>query len=413
VSPGGVLLSTPTEMLIAETNSDRVVEYDLVAGTWVFDRVVLPASAGVDGPSGLALAPDGRLSVVGSLSNEAVAVHLGTLAVSPLVTPGSGGLTGAGGAAWGGSTLHLASRSTNTVIQYDVAGAPTGTVARGVSTPADAGMAFAPSGNLVVASGLNNDLVEYDGQGGGLVRSFFDACPTSLAMPFDVSFGADGHVYVSCPASSGVHRFDGVTGFPLGFFVSGGSGGLTTPRGLAFGPNGNLFVANATGEVLEYDGTTGVFVGVFVDVTGNGGGPVDPYGLLFHGGSLFVASFFPDEVKQFDASTGAFVQTFVTSGSGGLSGPKNLAFGPDGDLYVTSSNDDAVRRFDGGDGSFVEVFVASGSGGLSGPFDLEFAPESTATTALASGTLLLLGLCERRRAAQRCQSSSASRGDSR
>jgi sugar lactone lactonase YvrE len=414
VSPGGVLLSTATEMLIAETDSDRVVEYDLVTGTWVFDRVVLPASAGVDGPSGLALAPDGRLTVVGSLSNEAVAVHLGTLAVSPLVTPGSGGLTGAGGAAWGGSTLHLASRSTNSVIQYDTNGAPTGTVARGLSTPADAGMAFAPGGNLVVASQLDNDLVEYDGQGGGLVRSFFDACPTSLALPFDVSFGADGHVYVSCPASSGIHRFDGVTGFPLGFFVSGGSGGLTTPRGLAFGPNGNLFVANATtGELFEYDGTTGAFIGVFVDTTGNGGGPMDPYGLLFHGDSLFVASYFPSEVKQFDAATGAFVQTFVTSGAGGLSGPTNLAFGPDGDLYVTSYDDDAVRRYDGSDGSFVEVFVASGSGGLSGPIDLEFAPEPTATTALASGALLLCGLCARRRAAHRPQSSGASRGVSR
>jgi WD40 repeat protein len=222
-----------------------------------------------------------------------------------------------------------------------------------------------------------------------------------LAIPFDLIFGADGHVYVSCPASSGVHRFDGVTGFPLGFFVSGGSGGLTTPRGLAFGPNGNLFVASATGELLEYDGTTGAFIGVFVDTTGNGGGALDPYGLLFHGGSLFVASFFPSEVKQFDATTGAFVQTFVSSGAGGLSGPTNLAFGPDGDLYVTSYGDDAVRRYDGGDGSFVEVFVASGSGGLSGPIDLEFAPEPTATTALASGALLLWGLCALRLRAPR------------
>jgi hypothetical protein len=153
--------------------------------------------------------------------------------------------------------------------------------------------------------------------------------------------------------------------------------------------------------VLEYDGTTGVFIGVFVDTTGNGGGPIDPYGLLFHGGSLFVASFFPSEVKQFDAATGAFVQTFVSSGAGGLSDPTNLAFGPDGDLYVTSFGDDAVRRYDGTDGSFVEVFVASGSGGLSGPIDLEFAPEPAATTALASGALLLWGLCALRLRASR------------
>jgi len=389
VAPGGVLLSTSTEMMIAETNSDRVVEYDLISGTWVFDRVVLPASAGVNGPSGLALAPDGRLTVVGSLSNQAVAVHLGTLAVSPLVASGAGGLAGAGGAVWAGSILHLASRSSNSVIQYDTLGVPTGTVARGLSTPADAGMAFSSTGNLVVASRLNNDLVEYDGVGGGFVRGFFDACPTSLAEPFDLSSGADGNVYVSCPESNGVHRFDGVTGFPLGFFVFGGAGGLVTPRGLAFGPNGNLFVASFSGEVLEYDGTTGAFIGVFVDVTGNGGGAVDPWGLLFHGGRFFIASNFPSEVKEFDAATGAFVQTFVSSGAGGLNGPTNLAFGPDGDLYVTSYNDDAVRRYDGTSGSFVEVFVASGSGGLSGPFDLEFVPELAATTALASGALLL------------------------
>jgi DNA-binding beta-propeller fold protein YncE len=140
---------------------------------------------------------------------------------------------------------------------------------------------------------------------------------------------------------------------------------------------------------------------------------MDPYGLLFHGGSLFVASFFPDEVKEFDAATGAFVQTFVTSGAGGLSGPTNLTFGPDGDLYVTSFYDDAVRRYDGTTGSFVEVFVASGSGGLDGPFDLEFAPEPTATSVLASGALLLWGLCARRRAAHSFPNSKTPRGASR
>ena len=196
-----------------------------------------------------------------------------------------------------------------------------------------------------------------------------------------------------------VRRFDEI-GVSVPFVIAG-SGGLGSPRGLAFGPNGNLFVSSLTGEVLEYDGSNGSFVGVFVDTTGNGGGPVDPYGLAFHQGSLFVASFFPSEVKEFDAGTGAFVQTFVTSGSGGLSGPSGLAFGPDGDLYVTSYDDDAVRRYDGTNGSFVEIFVASGSGGLSGPFDLLFLPEPTAATALASGALLLWGLTALRLRASR------------
>ena len=51
-----------------------------------------------------------------------------------------------------------------------------------------------------------------------------------------------------------------------------------------------------------------------------------------------------------------------------------------------------MRRYDGVDGSFVEVFVTSGSGGLDGPIDLQFVPEPAATSALASGALLLWGL---------------------
>src|SRR5437773_11161532 len=99
-------------------------------------------------------------------------------------------------------------------------------------------MAFSPGGRLLVASGADNDVVEYDAESGGERRKFFDACPTSLAEPFDVSVGPDADLYVSCPASDGVFRFDTATGDPVGFFVPGGSGGLASPRGLAFGPEG-------------------------------------------------------------------------------------------------------------------------------------------------------------------------------
>ena len=144
------------------------------------------------------------------------------------------------------------------------------------------------------------------------------------------------------------------------------------PRSLAFGPDQHLYVSSASGEVLEYDGATGAFLGVFVDSGGNGGGPVDPYGLAFHEGKLYVASYFPSEVKAFNAATGAFVSTFVASGAGGLSGPTSLAFGPGGDLFVTSLGNDTIRRYAGSTGAFLSAFVGPGSGGLDGPFDLAF-----------------------------------------
>jgi hypothetical protein len=288
----------------------------------------------------------------------------------------------------------------NAVIYYDTLGDPTGTTARGKSTPANSGMTVTPSEDILVGSLNDNDVIEYNGVGGGTVGAFFDACPTSLASPYDQVVGADGHVYVSCPASGGIFRFDGVTRGPLGFFVTAGSGGLVTPRGLVFAPSGNLLVSSFTSEILEYDGTTGAFVGVFVDTTGNGGGAIDPWGLAIYAGNLFVASRFADEVKAFNGTTGAFVQTIVTSGLGGLDGPTGLDFSNGGDLFVTSYEDDAVRRYDGTSGAFIEVFVSSGSGGLDGPIDLQFVPmtvpvpvpEPAATSVLASGGLLLWGL---------------------
>ena len=122
--------------------------------------------------------------------------------------------------------------------------------------------------------------------------------------------------------------------------------------------------------------TTGapVIPGPFVDANANGGGPIDPFGLRFHQGALYVASLSHDEVMAFDATSGAFLSVFVTTGSGGLTGPRALDFGPDGALYVTSENDDAVRRYDGASGDFAGVFVSSGSGGLNAPFDLAFEP---------------------------------------
>ena len=49
---------------------------------------------------------------------------------------------------------------------------------------------------------------------------------------------------------------------------------------MAFGSNGNLFVASELGNaVLEYNGTTGAFVGEFV--TADSGGLAEPTFIIF------------------------------------------------------------------------------------------------------------------------------------
>jgi streptogramin lyase len=70
-------------------------------------------------------------------------------------------------------------------------------------------------------------------------------------------------------------------------------------------------------------------------------------------------------VLRFD-DAGNFVGVFVASGSGGLSEPRGLAFGPDGNLYVGSDATHSVLRYDGTTGVFMDTFVPAGSGGLMG-----------------------------------------------
>jgi DNA-binding beta-propeller fold protein YncE len=372
--PTALLFPSANTLLIADTGGDRVVEYSDVGGSWVFVREVLSPTDGIGSPRGLAIAPDGRLTVTSRDSGEVVLVDLGTLVVSPLVAPGAGGLTDPVDVTWHGQELQVASRGGNVVVYFDSLGQPTGVRAEGLSAPLDAGIELSADGSrLFVASIGANDIVEYDRATGGRIRTFNQACP-NLPLPFDLVLDPGGDLYVSCTLNSSIERFDGALGTSLGSFVLAGAGGLMSPRSLAFGPNGNLFVADGTGAVLEFDGTTGAPIGPgpFIDANANGGGALDARGLTFRAGVLYVASFLTDEVMAFDASTGAYLSTFVAAGAGGLDGPTACAFGPDDDLYVASQGHDSIRRYSGTTGSFVETFVAAGSGGLDSPFDLVF-----------------------------------------
>jgi hypothetical protein len=94
-----------------------------------------------------------------------------------------------------------------------------------------------------------------------------------------------------------------------------------------------------------------------------------------------------NSILRYDGTTGAFKGVFVPSGSGGLTTPQGLAFGPDGNLYVASGNFFAGTPFPAGSilryeglagpnpGAFLGTFVPPGSGGLSTPAGLLFGPD--------------------------------------
>ena len=79
-----------------------------------------------------------------------------------------------------------------------------------------------------------------------------------------------------------------------------------------------------------------------------------------------------NQVLRYSGTTGAFLGVFVAVGSGGVSNPRALTFGPDGNLYVASPGTNAVLRYNGQTGTFISAFVPTGSGDLSGTGEVVF-----------------------------------------
>lgn len=114
-------------------------------------------------------------------------------------------------------------------------------------------------------------------------------------------------------------------------------------------------------------------------------------------GTFLVGNTRGNNVLRFDGNTGNFLGEFITAGSGGLSNPDTIVFGPDGngdgvsDIYIANGGKpgtsrevgaSAVLRYDGVTGAFIDKFVGDNpntaideTGGLFRPYGLAFSPD--------------------------------------
>jgi DNA-binding beta-propeller fold protein YncE len=406
---------------------------------------VAAGSGWLAGPADLIFGPDGNLYVSSQSTDQAVLRFDGNTGnfISTYVTPGEGELATPRGLAFDqDGRLYVADVGNNAIHRYDSTGqyiddpAVSGTT----SQRSPVGMIFDGQGDLLVSSRDTNAIGRYDG-GTVVTLSAASATPVSVAYGTADGTATAGKDYT---AETGTVTFapgqtsrlvllvthydstmDGNETFsvqlsnPTGATIGTGTATVTVVdpsfpqlsvadtsaiegdmtahyRGPfaqdvpgssqslpAFGPDGNLYTVPlagpSAGAINEYDGTTGAFIKHLVPVGRLNGGR----DMGWSNGYLHVGEEYNNDVLRFNATTGAFDRVFVTAGSGGISGPHGLTFGPDvnGDgipeLYVSGRNSFNVVRYDGATGQPLGTYVTSGSGGLSWPERITFDPSGT------------------------------------
>ena len=285
--------------------------------------------------------------------------------------------------------VYISNTSTNEILRYD---STTGQFLDifvksdengGLTGPKD--LLFSPDGQyLYVSSFITNEILRYDGNTGKFIDKFVSADDnlSELDRPMKMMFEDNGdHLYVTSVDNNKVLKYNVDTGNIVYEItdtkLTNDHPGLRHPVSLTLDPNESLYISNtSTNEILRYDSTTGQFLDIFVKSDENGGltGPKD---LLFSpdGQYLYVSSFITNEILRYDGNTGKFIDKFVSPHNGEISDPKYMAFGHDGDLYVSSTETDTILRFNGDDGKLNDIFIDRNVGQIKSPRGLLFGPQ--------------------------------------
>jgi subtilisin-like proprotein convertase family protein/streptogramin lyase len=242
---------------------------------------------------------------------------------------------------------------------------------------------FGPDGNddgisdLYTAVGTGtgyNTIQRYDGATGAFLDTFMaNDGPHKINGVRDIVFHTDGYVYVASAYTDEVLRYDGDTGEFVDVFVEANSGGIDHPDGMVFAdPDGNgipeLYVTGwLSHSVVRYNIETGEPIGTYI-MAGSGGLSF-PFALAFGPGdnNVYVTSAGTNQILKYNAVTGGYLGIGASTG---LDYPRDVAFS-DGLMYVTSGDNDRIIRFTA-DGTYVDDYVPAGSGGMDNPRSMVF-----------------------------------------
>ncbi|MGP0108407.1 MAG: IPT/TIG domain-containing protein [Acidimicrobiales bacterium] len=374
-SPGGLVVDSKGDVFVADQSNNRVLEYSFNSSTAAYAKVGTTV-AGVGGlgsgsnqlnsPSGVVLDAKGDLFAADSGNNRVL-----EYAFNP--TTGSYSSTGTTVAGVGGK----------------------GSGSNQLSSPS--AMSLDAKGDLFVADGGNNRVLEYDlnavsgtytsigvtvaGSGGA------GSGPTQLESPSGVALDAKGDLFVADSFNGRVVEY--VYNSSTGAYASAATAVATLPnlaQSVAFDANGDLFVSYGYlgyNEVLEYayNSATGTFASAGVEV--DPAAMVGPTGIAFdsHGNLFVIETAQTSDPNQtvwdmvlelsYTASTGTYAPQGTVLGQQGRvnAGISAMAVDGQGDLFVSDTiNNTGVNEFhvDPATGAYspLGTFIGAGSTGL-------------------------------------------------
>jgi hypothetical protein len=209
----------------------------------------------------------------------------------------------------------------------------------------------ADSSDILVAQ--NNNVVRINTVTGAVLATY-PAGPGNDGL----AVGPDGTLYADDYNNAKILHYS-VGGALLGTFSTVQS----NPQGLEFGPDGNLYLTYANATVLKFS-PTGTDLGVFI--TSGSGGLKNPKDVAWGpDGSAYVADYTGDKILRYNGTTGAYINVFATGSGGGF---EQLTVGPNGNLYAANYGTGAIYEYRLADGTLLATFVS----GLTTPWGIQF-----------------------------------------
>ncbi|HLJ86113.1 MAG TPA: hypothetical protein VKZ53_04780 [Candidatus Angelobacter sp.] len=293
----------------------------------------------------------------------------------------------------------------------DATDAELGFTPNSVGGPFSNGLAFEPSGNLIIADTDSNRVWRVNGATGiislatgspvgafGFSGDGQDALRAKFALPGDVAADRSGNIFITDSQNLRIRRLDAETreittvagNGTLGFSGDGGPATLAAfffPAAASVDRWGNLYIADTFNQrIRRVDAATG-----FIQtVAGNGsvgfggdGGPAVSAQLSFPSGAvvdangnLFIADAGNNRIREVDVTTG-LIRTVAGTGAclfGGdvgpatsaqLCNPARVVVDAWGNLFIADQGNNRVRRVDNRTG-YITTAAGNGTQGFTG-----------------------------------------------